>query len=79
MTNVSSRVASCPAHFPILLYLQHELLPPDEGYVRIGACKYSDWQVLAYEHVIDKPFFSTKQLLYTEWLRQQLPAVETRN
>ena len=76
MTNVSSRVSSCPAHFPILLWLPHELLPRDEGYVRIGASKYRDWQVLAYEHIMDKQLFRTKQRLYAEWLRQQSPAVE---
>ena len=56
MTNVLSRVASCPARFPILICLLQELLPRDEGYVRVGASKYSDWQVLAYEHVMDKQF-----------------------
>ena len=78
MTNVSSRVASCPAHFLILLWLPHELLPRDEGYVGIGASNYRDCQVLAYEHVMEKHLFRTEQRLYVEWLRQQLPAVESR-
>ena len=35
MTNVSSRFASCPAHFPVLLWVPHDMLPQDEGYVRV--------------------------------------------
>ena len=53
MTNVSSRVASCPEHFPILLWLPNELIPRYEGYVRIEALKYHDWRVLAIEQVMD--------------------------
>uniref|UniRef100_M4BQC9 Uncharacterized protein n=1 Tax=Hyaloperonospora arabidopsidis (strain Emoy2) TaxID=559515 RepID=M4BQC9_HYAAE len=31
MTNVSTRVASCPEHLPILLWMPHKLLAHEEG------------------------------------------------
>ena len=45
LTNVSTRSASCPAQFPVLLWLPHEVLPRDDSYVRINATKYHDWKV----------------------------------
>ena len=68
MKNVSSRVASCPAHFAIMLWLLHKLLPRNEDYIRIGPSKYRDWQVLAYENIMDKQLFRIEQLLHVKYL-----------
>ena len=45
MKNISTKCASCPAHYPVLLWLPYEVLPRDDGYVRLNATKYHDWQV----------------------------------
>ncbi|POM70726.1 Hypothetical protein PHPALM_12795 [Phytophthora palmivora] len=63
----------CPAHFPVVIWLPHGMLPPEE-YVRLNSAKYRDWQVLAYESVIDKDLLYKEQELYADWLSRQPPA-----
>ena len=53
LTNVSTRSTSCPAHYPVVIWLPHEILPWYESYVRLNATKYHDGHVLAYENVMD--------------------------
>ncbi|POM75789.1 LOW QUALITY PROTEIN: Hypothetical protein PHPALM_7058 [Phytophthora palmivora] len=67
----------CPAHFPVVIWLPHGMLPP-EGYVRLNSAKYQDWQVLAYESAIDKDLLYKEQELYADWLSRQPPAVERK-
>ncbi|POM70810.1 Hypothetical protein PHPALM_12701 [Phytophthora palmivora] len=67
----------CPAHFPVVIWLPHGMLPP-EGYVRLNSAKYRDWQVLAYESAIDKDLLYKEQELYADWLSRQPPAVERK-
>jgi hypothetical protein len=76
LTNVSSKRAECSAHFPIILWIPHEVLPREEGYVRVESSKYKDWQVLAYEGVLDKELYRKEQAMYMEWLTLQPPEVE---
>ena len=78
LTNVSTKSASCPAPYPIGIWLPHEILPLDGGYIRLNATKYHEWQVLAYENVMDGWLFKIEQQKYAEWLSQQLPAVKRR-
>ena len=61
LMNVSTRSASCPAHFPVLVWLPHEVLPRNDGYVIINATKYHDWQELAYENVMGGRLFRKEQ------------------
>ncbi|POM77763.1 Hypothetical protein PHPALM_4801 [Phytophthora palmivora] len=68
----------CPAHFPVVIWLPHGMLPP-EGYVRLNSAKYRDWQVLAYESAIDKDLLYKEQALYADWLSLQPPAVERKS
>ncbi|GMF52143.1 unnamed protein product [Phytophthora fragariaefolia] len=67
----------CPAHFPVLNWASHGILPP-EGFVRLSSAKYRDWQVLAYETAIDKDLLRKERQLYDEWMERQPPAVERR-
>ena len=76
LTNLAPRVTTCPAHFPIVVWMPHDTLPRDEGYVRVNSSKYRDWQVLVYEHVLDKELLRKEKGLYEEWLSRQPPAVE---
>ena len=36
LTNISSRTASCPTHFPVVTWILVETLPRNEGYVRVN-------------------------------------------
>ncbi|POM72530.1 Reverse transcriptase [Phytophthora palmivora] len=67
----------CPAHFPVVIWLPHGMLPP-EGYVRLNSAKYRDWQVLAYELAIDNDWLYKEQELYANWLSRQPLAVERK-
>ena len=78
MTNISAKCAFCLAYYPVLLWLPCEVLPRDDGYVRLNATKYHDWQVLAHEYAMDGQIFRKEQQQYAEWLSQQPPAVEMR-
>ncbi|GMG18064.1 unnamed protein product [Phytophthora fragariaefolia] len=77
LTSVKSSLTWCPAHFPVLNWTPHGILPP-EGFVRLSSAKYHDWQVLAYEAAMDKDLLRKEQKLYDEWLERQPPAVERR-
>ncbi|KAL4127694.1 hypothetical protein PRIC2_006693 [Phytophthora ramorum] len=76
LTNISSRLTWCPAHFPVIMWIPHGVLPRDEGYVRVNSAKYRDWQILAYEGALDNRLLKREQRLYMEWLSRQPPAVE---
>ncbi|KAE9266528.1 hypothetical protein PR003_g32094, partial [Phytophthora rubi] len=78
LTNVSGKLVWCPAHFPVVHWAPYGELAPDDGYVRLTAARYRDWQVLAYEAAIDKDLLKREQRLYDEWLDKQPPAVERR-
>ncbi|KAE9209092.1 hypothetical protein PF004_g16572 [Phytophthora fragariae] len=66
----------CPAHFPVVQWVPHEVLPLTEGYVRVDSTKYRDWQVLAYNSAIDRDLLKKEQRLYAEWLSHQPAAVD---
>ncbi|GMF90639.1 unnamed protein product [Phytophthora fragariaefolia] len=74
LTSTKSSMTWCPAHFPVLNWAPHGILPP-EGFVRLSSAKYSDWQVLAYETAIDKDLLRKELQLYDEWMERQPPAV----
>ncbi|KAL4140283.1 hypothetical protein PRNP1_014568 [Phytophthora ramorum] len=76
LTNISSRLTWCPAHFPVIMWIPHGVLPRDEGYVRVNSAKYRDWQILAYEGALDNRLLKREQRLHMEWLSHQPPAVE---
>ncbi|GMF39169.1 unnamed protein product [Phytophthora fragariaefolia] len=67
----------CPAHFPVLNWASHGILPP-EGFDRLSSAKYRDWQVRAYATAIDKDRLRKERQLYDEWMERQPPAVERR-
>ena len=35
LTDLAPRVTTCPAQFPIVVWMPHGTLPRDEGYVRV--------------------------------------------
>ncbi|GMF45677.1 unnamed protein product [Phytophthora fragariaefolia] len=43
LTSVKPSLTWCPAHFPVLNWTPHGILPP-EGFVRLSSAKYRDWQ-----------------------------------
>ncbi|KAE8975335.1 hypothetical protein PR002_g25628 [Phytophthora rubi] len=45
LTNTGGKPGSCPAHFPVVQWVPHEVLPLTEGYVRVDSTKYRDWQL----------------------------------
>ncbi|GMF34607.1 unnamed protein product [Phytophthora fragariaefolia] len=65
----------CPAHFPVLNWAPHGILPP-EGFVRLSSVNYRDWQVLAYVTAIDKDLLRKERQLYDERMERQPPAIE---
>ncbi|GMF82164.1 unnamed protein product [Phytophthora fragariaefolia] len=73
LTSTKSSITWCPAHFPVLNWALHGILPP-EGFVRLSSAKYRDWQVLAYETAIDKDLLRKERQLYDEWMERQPPA-----
>ncbi|GMF35750.1 unnamed protein product [Phytophthora fragariaefolia] len=77
LTSTKSSMTWCPAHFSVLNWAPHEILPP-EGFVRVSSAKYRDWQVLFYETAIDKGLLRKERQLYDEWMERQPPAVERR-
>ncbi|GMF47134.1 unnamed protein product [Phytophthora fragariaefolia] len=78
LTSTKSSMTWCPAHFPVLNWAPHGILPP-EGFIRLSSAKYRDWQVLlAYETAIDKDRLRKERQLYDEWMERQPPAVERR-
>ncbi|KAE9200999.1 hypothetical protein PF004_g18840 [Phytophthora fragariae] len=76
LTNTGEKTGSCPAHFPVVQWVPHEVLPLTEGYVRVDSTKYRDWQVLAYDSAIDRDLLKKEQRLYAEWLSHQPAAVD---
>ncbi|KAE9275812.1 hypothetical protein PR003_g29231, partial [Phytophthora rubi] len=78
LTNIINRLASCPIHLPIVVWVPTGSLPKTEGYVQLDSAKYTEWQVLAYAAVRDKTLFEWEAQLYEEWLATQPPAVERR-
>ena len=77
--SVSARSASCLAHFPVLLWLSHDMLPRNKGYIRLNATRYHDWKVLAYANNMVGLFFTKLRQQFAEWLSQQPPAVARRD
>ncbi|KAG6621882.1 reverse transcriptase [Phytophthora cinnamomi] len=77
LTNVRAVAVWCPAHFSVVAWAPHGVLPL-EGYVRLSSAKYRVWQVLAYEAGIGKVLLNKEQQLYEGWLARQPPAVERR-
>ena len=61
LTNVSTRSASCPAHYSVLLWLPHVVLPRNDGYVILNATNYHDWQVLAYGNAMGGRLFKKEE------------------
>ncbi|GMF23359.1 unnamed protein product [Phytophthora fragariaefolia] len=43
LTSMKLSMTWCPAHFPVLSWAPHGILPP-EGVVRLSSAKYRDWQ-----------------------------------
>ncbi|KAE9002807.1 hypothetical protein PR002_g17529 [Phytophthora rubi] len=76
LTNISNRPTSCPAHFPVLMWVPIGDLPKSDGYVRIGSSRYRDWQMLVYEGGRDKVVLRREAELYSQWLASQPPAVD---
>ncbi|KAE9289635.1 hypothetical protein PR003_g25503 [Phytophthora rubi] len=76
LTNTGEKPGSCPAHFPVVQWVPHEVLPLTEGYVRVDSTKYRDCQVLAYDSAIDRDLLKKEQRLYAEWLSHQPAAVD---
>ncbi|KAE9078137.1 hypothetical protein PF010_g23243 [Phytophthora fragariae] len=76
LTNTGEKPGSCPAHFPVVQWVPHEVLPLTEGYVRVDSTKYRDWRVLAYDSVIDRGLLKKEQRMYAEWLSHQPAAVD---
>ncbi|KAE8962644.1 hypothetical protein PF011_g29308 [Phytophthora fragariae] len=76
LTNTGGKPGSCPAHFPVVQWVPHEVLPLTEGYVRVDSTKYRDWQVLAYDSAIDRDLLKKEQRVYAEWLSHQPAAVD---
>ncbi|KAE8989787.1 hypothetical protein PR001_g18697 [Phytophthora rubi] len=76
LTNISDRLTSCPAHFPVLMWVPIGDLPKSDEYVRIGSSRYRDWQILAYEGGRDKAVLRREGELYSPWLASQPPAVD---
>ncbi|KAE9020940.1 hypothetical protein PR001_g13478 [Phytophthora rubi] len=76
LTNTGEKPGSCPAHFPVVQWVPHEVLPLTEGYVRVDSTKYIDWQVLAYDSAIDRDLLKKEQRLYAEWLSHQPASVD---
>ncbi|KAE8971544.1 hypothetical protein PF011_g25994 [Phytophthora fragariae] len=76
LTNTGGKPGSCPAHFPVVQWVPHEVLPLTEGYVRVDSTKYRDWQVLAYDSAIDRDLLKKEQRLYDERLSHQPAAVD---
>ncbi|KAE8906913.1 hypothetical protein PF010_g27311 [Phytophthora fragariae] len=76
LTNTGEKPGSCPAHFPVVQWVPHEVLPLTKGYVRVDSTKYRDWQVLAYDSAIDRDLLKKEQRLYAEWLSHQPAAVD---
>ncbi|GMG17443.1 unnamed protein product [Phytophthora fragariaefolia] len=70
LTSTKSSMTWCPAHFPVLNWAPHGILP-SEGFVRLSSAKYRDWQVLAYETAIDKDLLRKERQLYDEWMERQ--------
>ncbi|KAE9080109.1 hypothetical protein PF005_g22769 [Phytophthora fragariae] len=42
LTNTGEKPGSRPAHFPVVQWMPHEVLPLTEGYVRMDSTKYRD-------------------------------------
>ncbi|KAG6619585.1 Eukaryotic/viral aspartic protease [Phytophthora cinnamomi] len=78
LTNATDRLASCPVHFPVIVWVPIGSLPKTEGYVRLDSAKYKEWQVLAYAAARDKTLLKWEAELYQQWLAKQPPAVERR-
>ncbi|EGZ04430.1 hypothetical protein PHYSODRAFT_343274 [Phytophthora sojae] len=78
LTNLKPTWTWCPAHFPVVAWAPHGVLPPD-GYVRLHSAKYKDWQVMAYEAAMDKDLLQKEHQLHVEWLARQPSAVDRRN
>ncbi|GMF64325.1 unnamed protein product [Phytophthora fragariaefolia] len=45
LNSVKTSLTWCPAHFPVLNWTPHGVLPP-EGFIRLSSAKYRDWQAL---------------------------------
>ncbi|KAE8879242.1 hypothetical protein PF003_g36804 [Phytophthora fragariae] len=78
LTNITNKLASCPIHLLIVVWVPTGSLPKTEGYVQLDSAKYTEWQLLAYAAVRDKTLFEWEAQLYEEWLANQPPAVERR-
>ncbi|KAG6623626.1 uncharacterized protein IUM83_02078 [Phytophthora cinnamomi] len=76
LTNATDRLASCPVHFPVIVWVPIGSLPKTEGYVQLDSAKYKEWQVLAYAAARDKTLLKWEAELYQQWLAKQPPAVE---
>ncbi|KAE9198186.1 hypothetical protein PF002_g22517 [Phytophthora fragariae] len=76
LTNISNRPTSCPAHFPVLMWVPIGDLPKSDGYVRIGSSRYRDCQMLVYEGGRDKVVLRREAELYSQWLASQPSAVD---
>ncbi|KAG6591092.1 uncharacterized protein IUM83_11293 [Phytophthora cinnamomi] len=42
LTNATDRLASCPVHFPVIVWVPIGSLPKTKGYVRIDSAKYKE-------------------------------------
>ncbi|GMF34584.1 unnamed protein product [Phytophthora fragariaefolia] len=76
VTNISDRLATCPVHPPLLLWVPRGDPPRTEGYVRLGSDKYNEWRVLAYSRSRDSDLYKAEGEIYKRWLAAQPSAVE---